>query len=52
MNFQQEIELYLRSRFTLIWVVSYEEERIITHLKELSPGQCHLPDPNTLSLFL
>ena len=33
MRFQEEIEIYLRSRFTVIWVASYEEERIITALK-------------------
>ena len=35
MNFKQEMEIYLRSRFTVIWVVSYEEERVITALRDL-----------------
>ncbi len=35
MQFQDEIEIYLRSRFTVIWVASYEEDRIITTLKAL-----------------
>lgn len=35
MDFKQEMEIYLRSKFTVIWVVSYEEERIINDLKEL-----------------
>jgi AAA+ superfamily predicted ATPase len=34
-DFQREIETYLRSRFTVIWVVSYEEERVIGHLRNL-----------------
>ena len=35
MNFSDEIEIYLRSRFTVVWVASYEEDRIITTLKTL-----------------
>lgn len=35
MDFQREMETYLRSRFTVVWVVSYEEERVLGHLKEL-----------------
>ena len=35
MQFQQEIETYLRSRFTVIWIASYEEDRIIATLKAL-----------------
>ena len=35
MPFQDEIEIYLRSRFTVLWVASYEEDRIITTLKTL-----------------
>ena len=35
MSFSDEIEIYLRSRFTVVWVASYEEDRIITTLKTL-----------------
>lgn len=35
MNFAQEIEIYFRSRFTLICIVSFEEERILQQLKEV-----------------
>lgn len=35
MNFRHELEVYLRSRFTLICVVSFEEECILAHVKEL-----------------
>lgn len=35
MDFQKELETYFRSRFTLICVVSYEEECILEHLKEI-----------------
>lgn len=35
MKFAEEIEICLRSRFTVVWVSSYEEERIVTSLKEL-----------------
>lgn len=35
MPFQDEIEIYLRSRFTVIWIASYEEDRIIATLKTL-----------------
>lgn len=35
MNFAQEIELYFRSRFTCIGIVSFEEERILHQLKEV-----------------
>ena len=35
MAFQDEIEIYLRSRFTVVWIASYEEDRIITTLKTL-----------------
>ncbi|PJB29633.1 AAA family ATPase, partial [Candidatus Desantisbacteria bacterium CG_4_9_14_3_um_filter_40_11] len=35
MDFKQEMEIYLRSKFTVIWVVTYEEERLIDDLKEL-----------------
>jgi SpoVK/Ycf46/Vps4 family AAA+-type ATPase len=38
MDFQQEMEIYLRSRFTLIWVVSYEEDRLVSSLKTLCEG--------------
>ena len=35
MNFAQEIEIYFRSRFTCISIVSFEEERILQQLKEV-----------------
>ena len=35
MPFTDEIETYLRSRFTVIWIASYEEDRIINSLKAL-----------------
>jgi len=35
MKFDQEIEVYIRSRFTLICVVSFEEERILERIKEV-----------------
>jgi len=35
MNFAQEIEIYFRSRFTLICIVSFEEERILEQLKQV-----------------
>ena len=35
MKFAEEIEICLRSRFTVVWVSSYEEERIVASLKEL-----------------
>lgn len=35
MNFNQEIEIYFRSRFTLIAVVSFEEERIVEQIREV-----------------
>ena len=35
MEFQKEIEIYFRSRFTLIVVVSFEEERIIEEIKQV-----------------
>jgi len=35
MDFKQEIEIYLRSKFTVIWIASFEEERVISNLKEL-----------------
>lgn len=35
MGFKQEMEIYLRSKLTVIWVISYEEERIINCFKEL-----------------
>jgi AAA+ superfamily predicted ATPase len=35
MPFQDEIEIYLRSRFTVLWIASYEEDRIVTLLKTL-----------------
>jgi AAA+ superfamily predicted ATPase len=31
----EEIEIYLRSRYTVLWIASYEEDRIITTLKAL-----------------
>jgi hypothetical protein len=33
MEFAQEIEIYLRARFTVIWIASYEEERVIEALR-------------------
>ncbi|MGH2361983.1 MAG: AAA family ATPase, partial [bacterium] len=41
MQIADEIEIFLRSRFTVIWIVSYEEERIIAALK----GQCERTNP-------
>jgi AAA+ superfamily predicted ATPase len=35
MEFKEELEIYLRSRFTVIWIVSYEEERIIDLFREV-----------------
>ncbi len=35
MQFIDEIEIYFRARFTLVCVVSYEEERIINEIKSL-----------------
>lgn len=35
MSIQDEIEIYLRSRFTVLWIASYEEARIIGMLKAL-----------------
>jgi AAA+ superfamily predicted ATPase len=35
MKFAEEIEICLRSRFTVVWISSYEEERIVASLKEL-----------------
>lgn len=35
MNLAEEIEIYLRSRVTVIWIVSYEEDRILATLKAL-----------------
>ena len=35
MDFQKEIEIYFRSRFTLIVVVSFEEERIVEGVKQV-----------------
>jgi AAA+ superfamily predicted ATPase len=35
MNFKKEIEIYFRSRFTLIVVVSFEEERIVEDIKQV-----------------
>lgn len=35
MNFRHELEVYLRARFTLICVVSFEEECVLEHVKEL-----------------
>lgn len=35
MNFQKEIEIYFRARFTLIVVVSFEEERIVEDIKQV-----------------
>lgn len=35
MPIQDEIEIYLRSRFTVLWIASYEEARIIGTLKAL-----------------
>lgn len=35
MDFFEEMNIYLRSKFTVIWVVSYEEERILGDLKVL-----------------
>jgi SpoVK/Ycf46/Vps4 family AAA+-type ATPase len=34
-NFKKEIEIFLRSRFTLIGIASYEEERIISEIMEI-----------------
>ncbi|MBN1901891.1 AAA family ATPase [Candidatus Sumerlaeota bacterium] len=35
MEFKEELEIYLRSRFTVIWIISYEEERIMELFKEI-----------------
>ncbi|MFH0821864.1 MAG: AAA family ATPase [Pseudomonadota bacterium] len=35
MSFQEELEVFLRARYTLICVVSYEEERIVDHIKDV-----------------
>jgi AAA+ superfamily predicted ATPase len=35
MDFQKEIEIYFRSRFTLIVVVSFEEERIVEDIRKV-----------------
>ena len=35
MALEKEIDLFLRSRFTLIGVISYEEERVLDVLNEL-----------------
>ncbi len=35
MNFLDEIEIYLRARFTVLWIASYEEERILAALREV-----------------
>jgi SpoVK/Ycf46/Vps4 family AAA+-type ATPase len=35
MQFREEIETYLRARFTVLWIASYEEERIIATLREV-----------------
>ncbi|MBM4080807.1 MAG: AAA family ATPase [Planctomycetes bacterium] len=35
MNFEQEIEIYFRSRFTVICIVSFEEERILEEIKKV-----------------
>jgi hypothetical protein len=35
MHFAQEIDIYFRSRFTLIGIVSFEEERILQQLKDV-----------------
>ncbi|MDW7680089.1 MAG: AAA family ATPase, partial [bacterium] len=37
MTFSQEIEIYIRAKFTLICIVSYEEERIVEQIKQV----CH-----------
>ncbi len=37
-EFAEEIEIWLRSRFTVLWILSYVEERIVTSFKEL----CHM----------
>lgn len=33
MEFEKEIETYFRSRFTLIWIVSFEEQRILDQIE-------------------
>jgi len=35
MDFKNEIDIYLRSRFTLICVVSFEEDRILDNIKQV-----------------
>ena len=35
MHFAQEIDIYFRARFTLIGIVSFEEERILQQLKDV-----------------
>lgn len=47
MDFIKELDIYLRSRFTLISVQSYEEERVlerIGHLCEKTGRQCYVWD--------
>jgi len=52
MQFQLEMETYLRSRFTVIWVVSYEEDRIISTLKTLcEPSQRRLVTWDVAAFF-
>ena len=45
MNFNEELDIALRSRFTLIGIRSFEEERILESIKllcEKSGRQCYL----------
>lgn len=35
MDFEREIEIYIRSRFTLICIISFEEERILEQIKRV-----------------
>jgi len=35
MNFEQELEIYFRSRFTLICIASFEEARILDYIKNI-----------------
>jgi len=35
MDFKQEMEIYLRSRFTVVWVVSHEEGRVVEALRQV-----------------
>ena len=47
MNFNEELDIALRSRFTLIGIRSFEEERILESIKQLcekSGRQCYLWD--------